>query len=236
MKIKVNKRLIFPMLILFSFQLNGMIPRKKVTLNWNHTNKELPNFVHDSIQNFYKSLDKEGLFFIYGEGINEDKNNIDGIYSCCFFSSHSRPHILIIFQNRICIIRGYDFEDIISEISRFVNNYGIDHNFFKQICLNCFEYLVDEYEPNWLQCKENPKVQNGNRTDVINYLWQNVNEEAVLKKYQKIKDSKDIDIIIKNLLDLELNTEEKILLLGLIGGKVGQGRSLYQQVLPHNPM
>jgi hypothetical protein len=52
-------------LIMFSYEI-GFAKQNETELNWNKTDRILPIYVQDSIQNFYKSIDMDScMYFLY---------------------------------------------------------------------------------------------------------------------------------------------------------------------------
>jgi len=213
---KINKLCyIIIVLILFPFEF-GFAKRNEAGLNWNKTDRILPIYVQDSIQNFYKSIDIDNcMYFLYGKGINEDKENPDGIYSFKMLSSHSHTHLLIIYHSEVYIVKSINYGGIVAEICRFAKKKNIDEAFLKETCLICFNYLLDEYQTT----DEEKNIEFANKDDLISSLLFSKSVDEVYKVYMEIKSHKNIaEYLPFYILTKELDEKETILLLGLIGG------------------
>ncbi len=216
--------------IMFSFE-TGFAKRNETGLNWNKTDRILPIYVQDSIQNFYKSIDIDYcMYFLYGKGINEDKENPDGIYSFKMFSSHSHTHLLIIYHSEVYIVKSINYGGIVAEICRFAQKKNIDEAFLEKTCLICFNYLLDEYQTT----DEEKNIEFANKDDFISSLLFSKSMDEVYKVYMEIKSHKNTaENLPFYILTKELDEKETILLLGLIGGydfkqesqgwKIGEG-------------
>ncbi|SED99418.1 hypothetical protein [Prevotella sp. lc2012] len=201
--------------ILFSFEI-GFAKRNETELNWNKTDRILPIYVQDSIQNFYKSINIDYcIYFLYGKGINEDKENPDGIYSFKMLSSHSHTHLLIIYHSEVYIVKSLNHGGIVAEICRFAKKKNIDEAFLKEACLICFNYLLDEHQTT----DDEKNIEFVNKDDFVRSLLFSKSMDEVYKVYKEIKYSKNIaEDFPFYILTKELDEKETILLLGLIGG------------------
>jgi len=202
-------------LIMFSFEI-GFAKRNETELNWNKTDRVLPIYVQDSIQNFYKSIDIDYcIYFLYGKGINEDKENPDGIYSFKMLSSHSHAHLLIIYHSEVYIVKSINYGGVVAEICRFAQKKNIDEVFLKEACLICFNYLLDEYQT----ADDEKNIVFANKDDFISSLLFGKSMDEVYKVYKEIKFPQNIaEYLPYYILTKELDEKETILLLGLIGG------------------
>lgn len=202
-------------LIMFSYEI-GFAKQNETELNWNKTDRILPIYVQDSIQNFYKSIDMDScMYFLYGKGINEDKENPDGIYSLKMLSSHSHTHLLIIYHSEVYIVKSINYGGIVAEFCRFAPKKNIDEAFLKETCLICFNYLLDEYQTT----DEEKNIVFANKEDFISSLLFSKSMDKVYKVYMEIKSHKNIaEDLPFYILTKELDEKETIILLGLIGG------------------
>ena len=206
-------------LLLFSFT-TGHAKNKKVKLNWNKTDRPMPAFVRDSILTFYKSIDMDNcVFFLYGKGLHADKSSLDGIYSFKKFSSHSYAHLLVMYKNEVQVIKSVDCKGIVEEVCSYAQRKGIYHAFFKEMSLACFYYLIDELQAVYYR-KNGPKVLDlSDRDKVINYIVLNTRKDLVYDIYMELRSTKNVEEELPNtIITKELDENETILLLGLIGG------------------
>ncbi|MDO4161333.1 MAG: hypothetical protein Q4D41_12855 [Prevotellaceae bacterium] len=206
-------------LLLIPFQANGMTTQEKVKIEWNKTDRILPSNVQDSIIAFYNSIDKDGsVFVLSGNGINEDKSNTDGIYTFKALISHDPVRMLIIYNHDVSIVRSTHPMGVAAEVCRYAKAKGIDDNFFKEICKSCFNYFVDDYQTVELINGKYNKVYFPNKEESLDYMIKNSNIELVYNTYNELKSKDNIkDELLYSILIKELNKEETILLLGLIG-------------------
>lgn len=210
----------FLIVVFFSFFYchSSLAGHKKFVWQWNQTNKAMPEYVKDSVNNYFMKQNRNGYAFtIWGTGVSADKKNIDGVYQFRLFVTHQPMHLMIIYQESIYIIESLTVPGIIAEMCRFIEKTKPDRHFCQNIYNVFYATLFDEYEA----CK----IEDGK------YIPIYFNNE--IEKQQHIKTLSRTDLILNlsakmlennsvvsdfpyYILTQNLNEEECILLLGII--------------------
>lgn len=208
----------FAVLFLFSCQCQGQETRKYMVWQWNQTNKEMPQGVKDSICGFFRENHRDSIpFTLWGEGISEVKDSIDGIYQFRLFLTNQPKHLLIIYHSHIYIIKSIGASGFIAEMCRFIVDNAPERNFAQELFRVFYNSLFEEYEG---LIKENDKYQTvsfANEKEKLEFLWSKSRKKEVLNIAKKITEKKVVAIDFPYyILTKNLNDEEIILVLGMI--------------------
>lgn len=211
LKLKKMNNILYLIIVLLLYPIENCFSKDNNTVfNWNKTDRHMPAFVKDSIQNYFNSVGMEDyLFFVNGKGMIDDKNNIDGVYTFKRFSSHSSAHLMLIYHSDVYIVKSMNYGGVVAEICRYAYEKQMNDIIFKRICLDCFWFLANNYsERNNEDC------------------FTNIDSIIVSTKNSRVPGIYD-ELIVKNnivndipfyILTKELDEKETIMLFGLLGG------------------
>lgn len=197
--------------------------RRKFIWNWNQTNKMMPQYVCDSINNFFKDGKNDGvLFTLRGEGLYSETNNIDGIYNFRAFLSHAPKYMLVICNSQVYIIRSLSAEGICAEISRFIKKTNINAVFTQKLYDKIYEFLFNEYEAVEIQNNRKQQTVYFNSADEkLMFIRKRANERNTIRVAEKIKNNKsDIEDLPYYIITEHLYEESLILLFGILSNNI----------------
>ena len=171
----------FVVLFLFFCQCLGQETRKYMVWQWNQTNKSMTQYVKDSICNYFNKNHQDSIpFTLWGEGVSEEKDCIDGIYQFRLFLTHQPTHLLIIYHSQIYIIKSIRVSGVIAEMCRFITTNAPEKRFTQELFRVFYNSLFEEYEG---IIEENQKYQIVSFTDEkekLDFLWSKARKKEVL--------------------------------------------------------
>ena len=199
--------------------------RKKFIWNWNQTDKVMPQYVYDSIKNFYKNRresDDGVLFGLHGKGFQKEKNKIDGVYFFKALISHDPKYMMIIYNDSVHIIESLSAGGISAEIAMFFKERKVDLDFTQEVYSRTYEFLFDEYEAVVIQDDRKQKtIYFENSDEQLSFIMSKANQKKAIKYSTLIKECPtNIENLPYYILTQHLYEETLIILFGMLSHNI----------------
>lgn len=223
---KYSTIVIFLIFLFCSCQSIREEKRDYIVWQWNQTGKNMPQYINDSLSLFFSRYHREGIpFTLWGKGLSDEKDSIDGVYQYRLFVTHQPIRLLIIYKSKVYIMRNVKASGMLTELCGFITKYNPERSFVQKVLKEMFNLLLDEYvDVQEMGGKEMPPTS---RKEIIDYLWAKSRKDEVANIAKVIKERIDVGNGFSDYVLNKNHTEEEIIIaIGIIANVLDENHFL----------